>query len=150
MKLRPSKSGLRLLGPAAIAAIVWLGASSQALAAAPTQPSPSQPPSGAPAFSVTVQKIGIADASTYMIGGNFVRLFGVVDPKPVSAQHQASLTQELHEILGSQTLTCYQKKGAVYQCFINEHDDFALLLLRRGLVVPANDAPPEYLAPAQH
>jgi hypothetical protein len=83
-----------------------------------------------------------------MHGGSFFKLYGVVDPQGISTPHQAAVTAVIKSIIGDGEIDCYAKGGKDFQCFVNGRDDLdlALLLLRRGLVTPRSDAPPEYRA----
>jgi hypothetical protein len=104
----------------------------------PTRPTPT--------FTASFQELGVGKADTYMHQGQFFQLYGVMDRKVVSPQHQAEVRTIIQSILSNDPLECYAKGASLFQCFVNGRDDLALMLLRRGLVVPRSDAPPEYIA----
>ena len=116
----------------------------------PVAPQPQSPASRPYLGPVAFQGVPKADdASLYEFNGKTVQLYGVVDTMPFNdphfSQHMNAVNLAVQSILNGKTLTCYSRSSH-YQCFVDDKDDFAILLYQRGLVKFSADAPKEYVS----
>lgn len=128
--------------PAAVAA----AARSPAPAAAP--PSALAAPAAAdeitdtpkPDLAGTVRKI--AGASRFMIGDQWIELFGIDDPSS-GGEHNRAVYEYLKPFAG--VMQCYEQPDGRFKCFAGRQD-LALIAIREHLVRLTAEAPPEYRA----
>jgi serine/threonine protein kinase len=104
----------------------------------PSSPVVYEPPGrGTPSFTGMFQDLD--DYSVYIFAGKRYQLLGINDPKPGTPQHKAEVLATVRSILSGKRLDCYLKTSVQMQCYINGEEDFARLLLDRGLVIRRGD-----------
>ena len=91
-----------------------------------------------PDLAGTVRKI--AGASRFMIGDQWIELYGIDDPTS-RGEHNRAVYQYLKPFGG--VTRCYAQADSRFKCFAGRQD-LAIIAIRKHLVRLTADAPPEY------